>query len=389
MTKRGYIFTSESVSEGHPDKIADQISDAILDEFLKKDPGARVAVETMITTGLVVISGEISSSAYVDMKETARRVINEIGYTSSKLGFDGSTCGILLSIDSQSPDIAIGVNQTDIHEQGAGDQGIMFGYATNETDVYMPMPIYYAHKLMSYLAKLRKSGNIGFLGPDSKSQVSVYYEDGKPQYITSVLISTQHSEMIKSDELKSFIINEVIKKVIPEELFTKETEFLVNPTGRFVIGGPVADTGLTGRKIIVDTYGGTGRHGGGAFSGKDPSKVDRSATYMMRYIAKNMVAAKLAQRLELQVSYAIGKAEPVSIMVNSFNTGILPDSALEDIIKEVFDLRPSKIINHLKLTRPIYFKTAAYGHFGRELDDFTWERLDKIEELIEVSKKYL
>ncbi len=381
MEDKSYIFTSESVSEGHPDKVADQISDAILDEFLKKDPGARVAVETLVTTGLVVISGEVSSSAYIDMKTVARNVINNIGYTSSKLGFDGSTCGILLSIDAQSSDIAMGVDQTDIHEQGAGDQGIMFGYATNETDVYMPMPIYYAHKLMSYLAKIRKSGDIGFLGPDSKSQVSVYYENGKPKYITSVLISTQHSEMIKSEELKSFIVNEVIKKVIPAELINENTEFLVNPTGRFVVGGPVADTGLTGRKIIVDTYGGMGRHGGGAFSGKDPSKVDRSATYMMRYIAKNMVAAGLAEKLELQVSYAIGKAHPISVMINSFGTGVLPDSKLEEIVKKAFDLRPSKIINTLKLTRPIYLQTAAYGHFGRELSDFTWERLDRIEDL--------
>ena len=381
MKDKSYIFTSESVSEGHPDKVADQISDAILDEFLKKDPGARVAVETLVTTGLVVISGEVSSSAYIDMKTVVRNVINNIGYTSSKLGFDGSTCGILLSIDAQSSDIAMGVDQTDIHEQGAGDQGIMFGYATNETDVYMPMPIYYAHKLMSYLAKIRKSGDIGFLGPDSKSQVSVYYENGKPKYITSVLISTQHSEMIKSEELKSFIVNEVIKKVIPAELINENTEFLVNPTGRFVVGGPVADTGLTGRKIIVDTYGGMGRHGGGAFSGKDPSKVDRSATYMMRYIAKNMVAAGLAEKLELQVSYAIGKAHPISVMINSFGTGILPDSKLEEIVKKAFDLRPSKIINTLKLTRPIYLQTAAYGHFGRELSDFTWERLDRIEDL--------
>jgi len=381
MEGRNYIFTSESVSEGHPDKVADQISDAILDEFLKNDPGSRVAVETLVTTGLVVISGEISSSAYIDMKTVARKVINNIGYTSSKLGFDGSTCGILLSIDAQSTDIAMGVDKTDVHEQGAGDQGIMFGYATNETDVYMPMPIYYAHKLMSYLAKIRKSGDIGFLGPDSKSQVSVYYENDKPKYITSVLISTQHSEMIKSEELKSFIVNEVIKKVIPVELINENTEFLVNPTGRFVVGGPVADTGLTGRKIIVDTYGGMGRHGGGAFSGKDPSKVDRSATYMMRYIAKNMVAAGLADKLEVQVSYAIGKAEPVSVMINSFNTGVLPDSKLEEIVIKAFDLRPSKIINTLKLTRPIYLKTAAYGHFGRELSDFTWERLDKIDDL--------
>lgn len=381
MEERNYIFTSESVSEGHPDKVADQISDAILDEFLKKDPGARVAVETLVTTGLVVISGEVSSSAYIDMKTVARNVINDIGYTSSKLGFDGSTCGILLSIDAQSSDIAMGVDKTDVHEQGAGDQGIMFGYATNETDVYMPMPIYYAHKLMSYLAKIRKSGEIGFLGPDSKSQVSVFYENGKPKHISSVLISTQHSEMIKSEELKSFVINEVIKKVIPAELINENTEFLVNPTGRFVVGGPVADTGLTGRKIIVDTYGGMGRHGGGAFSGKDPSKVDRSATYMMRYIAKNMVAAGLAERLELQVSYAIGKPEPISVMINSFGTGILSDSKLEEIVRKAFDLRPSKIINTLKLTRPIYLQTAAYGHFGRELDDFTWERLDRLEDL--------
>jgi S-adenosylmethionine synthetase len=379
--KQSYIFTSESVSEGHPDKVADQISDAILDEFIRRDPGARVAVETLVTTGLVVISGEVSSSAYVDMKTVARNVINNIGYTSSSLGFDGNTCGILLSIDSQSSDIAMGVDKTEAHEQGAGDQGIMFGYATNETDVYMPMPIYYAHKLMNYLAKIRKSGDIGFLGPDSKSQVSVYYEDGKPKHITSVLISTQHTEMIESKELRAFIINEVIKKVIPKELMNENTEFLVNPTGRFVVGGPVADTGLTGRKIIVDTYGGMGRHGGGAFSGKDPSKVDRSATYMMRYIAKNMVAAKLAERLELQVSYAIGKAEPISIMVNSFGTGILPDSKLEEIVEKAFDLRPSKIIGLLNLTRPIYLQTAAYGHFGRELDGFTWEKIDRVDDL--------
>ena len=378
-----YIFTSESVSEGHPDKMADQISDAILDGFLKKDKLSRVAAETLVTTGLVVVSGEIKSSAYVEIKDIVRRVVKDIGYNSS-FGFDGDSCGVLLSIDSQSEDIAMGVND-DTHEQGAGDQGIMFGYATNETDVYMPMPIHYSHKLMEYLAKLRKDGSVGFLGPDSKSQVSVYYENDKPKYIDSVLISSQHTEMISQKDLASFIKNEVISKVIPENLLRKDTKVLVNPTGRFVLGGPIADTGLTGRKIIVDTYGGMGRHGGGAFSGKDPSKVDRSAAYMMRYVAKNLVAAGIADRLEIQVSYAIGVADPISIFVDSFGTGKLPDREIEQIIKDEFDLKPASIIQKMDLLRPIYLKTAAYGHFGRELPEFNWEKLDSIDKI----KKYL
>jgi len=376
-----YIFTSESVSEGHPDKVADQISDGILDLFLKKDKFSRVAIETLVTTGLVVVSGEVRSNAYVEIKDVVRKVIRDIGYNSS-FGFDGDSCGVLLSIDSQSPDIAMGVDD-DQHEQGAGDQGIMFGYATNETEVYMPMAIYYSHKLMEYLAKIRKNGSIGFLGPDSKSQVSVYYEDGKPKYIDSILISTQHTEMISQKDLSSFIKNEVIDKVIPSELITKDTKLLVNPTGRFVLGGPAVDTGLTGRKIIVDTYGGMGRHGGGAFSGKDPSKVDRSAAYMMRYVAKNLVAAGVADKIELQVSYAIGVADPISIYVNSFGTGKLPDNEIEKIVETEFDLKPAAIIKKLDLLNPIYLKTAAYGHFGRDL--FSWEKLDSVSKI----KKYL
>ncbi len=385
MEERNYIFTSESVSEGHPDKVADQISDAILDAFLKEDPTSRVAVETLITTGLVVISGEITSKAYIEMKDIVRKVVSNIGYTSSKIGFDGETCGVLLSIDSQSSDIAMGVDISEKREQGAGDQGIMFGYATDETDVYMPMPIYYSHKLVEYLAKVRKRGDVSFLRPDSKSQVSVYYENDQPKYITSVVISTQHDEDVLSHRLEEFIIENIIKKVIPSHLLTSETKYYVNPTGRFVEGGPKADTGLTGRKIIVDTYGGMGRHGGGAFSGKDPSKVDRSAAYMMRYIAKNLVAAGLAKRVELQVSYAIGVAHPISVMINSFGTSTLGDKRLAEIVTKEFDLRPASIIKTLDLLRPIYNKTASYGHFGRECEEFTWEKTDRIEDL----KKYL
>ncbi|MBN2694068.1 methionine adenosyltransferase [bacterium] len=385
MEERNYIFTSESVSEGHPDKVADQISDAILDAFLKEDPTSRVAVETLITTGLVVISGEITSKAYIEMKDIARKVVSNIGYTSSKIGFDGETCGVLLSIDSQSGDIAMGVDSSEKKEQGAGDQGIMFGYATDETEVYMPMPIYYSHKLVEYLAKVRKRGDVSFLRPDAKSQVSVYYENDEPKYITSVVISTQHDDDVSSKRLEEYVIEDVIKKVIPSNLLTSETKFYVNPTGRFVEGGPKADTGLTGRKIIVDTYGGMGRHGGGAFSGKDPSKVDRSAAYMMRYIAKNLVAAGLAKRVELQVSYAIGVAFPISVMVNSFGTSKLGDNRLSEIVTKEFDLRPASIIKTLDLLRPIYNKTAAYGHFGRECEEFTWEKTDRVEDL----KKYL
>lgn len=380
-----YIFTSESVSSGHPDKVSDQISDAILDAFLAKDPNARVAIETMVSTGFVVIAGEVTSEAYVEIKKRAREVIKEIGYTSD-VGFDGDTCGVLVSIDEQSTDISNGIKVAARDENlGAGDQGIMFGYATDETDALMPMPIYYAHLLLEKLEQLRKSGVVDYLRPDSKSQVSVYYEDDQPKYIDSVLISTQHNESATQEMLQQLLVDEVIKKVIPAELMNDKTRFIINPSGRFVIGGPVADAGLTGRKIIVDTYGGMGRHGGGAFSGKDPSKVDRSAAYMARYIVKNLVAAKLAKRAELQLSYAIGLAEPVSVMVNSFGTGALSDEKLAEIVQKEFDLRPYAIIKELDLLRPIYLKTAVYGHFGRNLPEFTWERTDRVNDL----SKYL
>lgn len=379
MTKN-YIFTSESVGEGHPDKVCDQISDSILDEALKLDNKSRVAIETMASNGVVFVGGEMTlNNGYIDIQKTVRDVVKKIGYDNPKSGMDYESCGVIQNINEQSGDIAMGVDTTENKEQGAGDQGIMFGYATDETDVYMPMPIYYAHKLMQYLSVVRKRGDVNFLRPDSKSQVSVYYENDKPKYITSVLISTQHSEEVDSKVLKEFIIDGVMKKVIPKELLSMNVEYLVNPTGRFVKGGSSADTGLTGRKIIVDTYGGMGRHGGGAFSGKDPSKVDRSGAYMMRYVAKNIVASGMARKVEIQVSYAIGIAEPISIMVNTFGTGVLSDDVIEQIIRKEFSFKPKSIIDKLDLLKPVYLQTASYGHFGR--DNFTWEKLDRVESL--------
>jgi S-adenosylmethionine synthetase len=374
-----FIFTSESVSEGHPDKVADQISDAILDAILTQDKAARVACETLVTTGMAVIAGEITTNAIINYSEIVRKTIREIGYTSSEMGFDADSCAVLVSIDRQSPDIAQGVNEGDgLHkEQGAGDQGLMFGYACNETPELMPMPIQLAHELVAKLAEVRKNGQLNFLRPDSKSQVSVEYVDGKPTRIDTVVISTQHTPEAKHNEIEEKIIAEVVKKVIPAYLLDANTRYFINPTGRFVVGGPMGDCGLTGRKIIVDTYGGMGRHGGGAFSGKDPSKVDRSAAYMGRYVAKNLVAAGLCDRCEVQVAYAIGVAQPVSIMVHAFGTGKLSEDRLAQLVREVFDMRPRAIIEQLDLLRPIYNKTAAYGHFGRELPEFSWEKTDK------------
>jgi S-adenosylmethionine synthetase len=377
------IFTSESVSEGHPDKIADQVSDSILDAILTQDPTARVACETLVTTGMVVIAGEITTNAIINYSEIARQTIKDIGYTDSEIGFDADTCAVLVSVDRQSPDISQGVSEGEgLHkEQGAGDQGLMFGYACNETQELMPMPIQLAHQLVAKLAEVRKSGKLDFLRPDSKSQVSVEYVDGKPSRIDTVVISTQHTPDVTHKRIEEEIIAEVVKAVIPAHLLDAETRYFINPTGRFVVGGPMGDCGLTGRKIIVDTYGGMGRHGGGAFSGKDPSKVDRSAAYMGRYVAKNLVAAGLADRCEVQVAYAIGVAQPVSVNVNAFGTGKVSEDRLAELVRETFDMRPRAIIEQLDLLRPIYRKTAAYGHFGRELPEFTWERTDKAAEL--------
>ncbi len=374
-----FIFTSESVSEGHPDKVADQVSDAILDAILAQDKTARVACETLVTTGMAVIAGEITTNAVINYSEIARNTIREIGYTDSEMGFDAGTCAVLVSVDRQSPDIAQGVNEGDgLHkEQGAGDQGLMFGYACNETPELMPMPIQLAHELVAKLAEVRKSGQLNFLRPDSKSQVSVEYVNDKPVRIDTVVISTQHTPEVTHKEIEERVIAEVVKKVIPAHLLDANTRYFINPTGRFVVGGPMGDCGLTGRKIIVDTYGGMGRHGGGAFSGKDPSKVDRSAAYMGRYVAKNLVAAGLAERCEVQVAYAIGVAQPVSIMVHTFGTGKVSEDRLSELVREVFDMRPRAIIEQLDLLRPIYKKTAAYGHFGRELPEFSWEKTDK------------
>lgn len=376
-----FIFTSESVSEGHPDKVADQISDGILDAILAEDSKARVACETMVTTGMAVIAGEITTSAYADMPSIVRETIKEIGYNDSAMGFDYETCAVLVSIDKQSPDISQGVTEGEgmFKEQGAGDQGLMFGYACNETPELMPMPIQLSHQLVHCLAELRKSGQLGFLRPDSKSQVSVEYVDSKPVRVDTVVISTQHTPDVTHKQIEEQVIAEVIRKVIPGHLLDGATRFFVNPTGRFVVGGPMGDCGLTGRKIIVDTYGGMGRHGGGAFSGKDPSKVDRSAAYMSRYVAKNLVASGLCERCEVQVAYAIGVADPVSIMVNSFGTGQVTDARLAELVRDTFDMRPRAIIEQLDLLRPIYQKTAAYGHFGRELPEFTWEKTDRAE----------
>ncbi len=383
MGKDTYLFTSESVTEGHPDKVADQISDAILDGILAQDPQARVACETLVTTGMAVIAGEITTSAYVHMPDVVRQTIKEIGYTDSAMGFDWETCAVLTSIDRQSPDIALGVNERPDHEQGAGDQGLMFGFATRETPELMPMPIAFAHRLCQRLAQARKSGRLDWLRPDGKSQVTVEYDrvTGKPLRVDAVVVSAQHKPDVSSTTVREGILEEVVKAVIPPEWLDKATKYYVNPTGRFVVGGPMGDCGLTGRKVIVDTYGGMGRHGGGAFSGKDPSKVDRSAAYMARHVAKTLVAAGLADQVEVQVAYAIGVAEPVSLMVNSFGTGRLPDQELAGLVREHFALKPRAIIEYLDLLRPIFKQTAAYGHFGREEPAFTWERTDKAAEL--------
>ncbi len=381
MGMTDFLFTSESVTEGHPDKVADQISDAVLDALIAKDPASRVACETMVTTGMAVIAGEITTEAYVHMPDIVRQTIKDIGYTDPALGFDWETCAVLTSIDRQSPDIAMGVDETEEHEQGAGDQGLMFGYATNETEELMPMPIVFAHRLTQRLARVRKSGVVDFFRPDGKSQVTIRYIDSQPVSVDAIVVSTQHSPEVTQAQVREAVIEEVIKQVIPEDLLTKDTRYYINPTGRFVIGGPRGDCGLTGRKIIVDTYGGQGSHGGGAFSGKDPSKVDRSASYMARYIAKNVVAAGLADKCEVQISYAIGVADPVSIMIDTFGTWKVEPDRIAVLVREVFPLKPRQIIQHLDLIRPIYRKTAAYGHFGRNDPDFTWERTDKVDEL--------
>ena len=371
------VFTSESVSEGHPDKMADQISDAVLDAIIKDDPDARVAVETMVKTGMAIVAGEVTTSTYVDLEDVVRRVILDIGYNSSDLGFDGASCAVLNAIGKQSPDIAMGVDESENHEQGAGDQGLMFGYATNETDVLMPAPIYYAHRLVERQAELRKHGTLPWLRPDAKSQVTLRYDNGKPVAIDAVVLSTQHDANISQADIHEAVLDLIIKEVLPAQWLHAGTRYHINPTGQFIIGGPVGDCGLTGRKIIVDTYGGMARHGGGAFSGKDPSKVDRSAAYAGRYVAKNIVAAGLADRCEIQVSYAIGVAEPTSISINTFDTGKLSDARIAELVREHFDLRPKGLVKMLDLKRPIYLKTAAYGHFGRELPEFTWERTDR------------
>ena len=378
-----HLFTSESVSEGHPDKVADQISDAILDAILAQDKYARVGCESLVTTGLAMIAGEITTSAWVDMPEIVRQTIREIGYNSSEMGFDWQSCAVMTTIDKQSPDIAQGVNEgsgLDL-EQGAGDQGLMFGYACDETEVLMPMPITYAHRLVKRQAEVRKNGVLPWLRPDAKSQVTVEYVDKQAKRIEAVVLSSQHSPDISYADLKEGIMEEIIKPILPAEMLDANTKYFINPTGRFVIGGPVGDCGVTGRKIIVDSYGGRGSHGGGAFSGKDPSKVDRSSSYMGRYVAKNIVAAGLASTVEVQVAYAIGISRPVSINVNTFGTGKISEERLTELVRQVFDLRPKAIIQQLNLLRPIYKQTAAYGHFGRELPDFTWERTDKAEEL--------
>ena len=376
------LFTSESVSEGHPDKVADQISDAILDAILKDDPDARVAVETMVKTGMVIVAGEVRTETYVDIEDLVRNVVTDIGYDNGDLGFDGESVAVLNAIGKQSPDIAVGVDETEEHEMGAGDQGLMFGYATNETPVLMPAPIYYSHMLVKRQAEMRKNGTLPWLRPDAKSQVTMRYNaQGKVESVDAVVLSTQHDPEISQEQLQKDILEHVIKPVLPAEWLHENTQYHINPTGIFVIGGPVGDCGLTGRKIIVDTYGGMARHGGGAFSGKDPSKVDRSAAYAGRYVAKNVVAAGLADKCEIQVSYAIGVAEPTSISINTFETGKIADEKIVELVREHFDLRPKGLISMLNLKRPIYQKTAAYGHFGREDEEFTWEQTDKADAL--------
>ena len=377
-----YLFTSESVTEGHPDKVADQVSDAILDAVLAQDPRGRVACEVLVTTGICVVAGEITTNCYVDVPKIVRETIREIGYTDAAMGFDATTCGVLNTIQGQSPDIAMGVDPG-----GAGDQGLMFGYACNETDELMPLPIQLAHRLCERLSQVRKSGPLTYLRPDGKSQVSVEYVDGKPSRIDAIVVSTQHSDDVSTEQLRAEVRTHIIDAVVPAGMVDANTKYHINPTGRFVIGGPHGDTGLTGRKIIVDTYGGMGRHGGGAFSGKDPTKVDRSACYMARYIAKNLVAAGLADRAEVQLAYAIGVADPVSVMVNTFGTGEIPESEIVSLIRANFPLTPKGIIDHLNLRRPIYKATAAFGHFGRTGEGFTWEKTDKVEALLAASQK--
>lgn len=383
MSEQSFLFTSESVTEGHPDKVADAISDGILDAIIAEDKRCRVACETMVTTGLAMVAGEITTECYVDIPEVVRNTIKEIGYNSSNMGFDWQTCSVITSIDQQSADIAQGVDEGAglYKEQGAGDQGLMFGFATDETPELMPMPIVYAHKLTKRLARVRKNGALDFLRPDGKSQVTIEYVNGQPKRVDTVVVSTQHSPDVSYNDLKKAVIKEVIKKTLPEEMIDGDTRFFINPTGRFVVGGPMGDCGVTGRKIIVDTYGGQGSHGGGCFSGKDPSKVDRSASYMGRYVAKNLVSSGIADRCEVQVAYAIGVAEPVSLLVDFMGRGKISETKAIEIVREVFDLRPASIIRTLDLLRPIYRKTSAYGHFGRKDPDFYWERTDKADQI--------
>ena len=385
MSTTNYLFTSESVAEGHPDKVADKISDSILDAIMAEDKQCRVACETMVTTGMAIIAGEITTTCWVDMPQIVRDTIREIGYNNSGMGFDWETCAVMTSIDKQSPDISQGVTAGEglFEEQGAGDQGLMFGYACSETPVLMPMPIYYAHRITRRLAEARKSGVLDFLRPDGKSQVTVEYDNGVPKRVHTVVVAAQHVPQVKYDTIREGILEEVIRKAIPENMLDDQTKYFINATGRFVIGGPMGDCGLTGRKIIVDTYGGQGSHGGGCFSGKDPSKVDRSGSYMARYVAKNIVAAGLTEKCEVQVAYCIGVAEPVSLMIDTFGTSKISPDRIAEIVRETFTFKPAEIIKHLKLLRPIFKKTACYGHFGRNDPDFTWEHTDKVDELRE------